>query len=73
MCQRVLQFRLASSQGGGIVEMLDVFGAVRLNDHQFEALAAGSNAGFASDKRTVPFVEPHHLRVVVSEGWLSLA
>jgi hypothetical protein len=60
MRQRRLKFRLTSGERGGIIKMLDLFRAVRLNDDQLEPDAAGRRPRFASDKCALPFVKPDH-------------
>jgi hypothetical protein len=60
MRQRRLKFRLTSGERGGIIKMLDLFRAVRLNDDQLEPDAAGGRPRLAPDECALPFVKPHH-------------
>ena len=71
--QRRFQFRLPPGEGGGIIKMLDLLGAVWLNHDQLEAHIAGSGTSFAPDKRALTFVEPHHAAQTIPRGGVSLA
>ena len=62
------QFCLPLRQGRRIVKMLDLLAAIRLNDDQLEANAAGGGSRLTPDERALPFVKPHHLVTTVPEG-----
>ena len=61
--ERIFEFCLPPRERRGIVEMLNAFGAIRLDDHEFEANAGRRGTRFATDKAALPFVKPNH-RVV---------
>ena len=60
MHEGVFQFRLPAGERRRILEVLNAFGAIGLNDDELKTAAACRGTSFAPDEGALPFVEPDH-------------